>query len=96
MRSPPTDTSQSRWPMFRHVERRASRMNEMMNHLDVDPVKLARQRAGDAYAEARGNCLNCSTAHECLYWLEAAGSRSEPPDFCPNIELFHACRRDTN
>lgn len=87
---------QSRWPMFEHVERRACRLNDMLSYLDVDPVKLARQRAGDAYAEARTNCLHCSNAHACLFWLEAAGPQSEPPDFCPNIELFLSCLRDTN
>lgn len=90
------NTQQSRWPMFQHVERRACRLNDMIAHLDVDPVKLARHRAGDAYAEARTNCLHCGSAHACLYWLEGVSAQSEPPDFCPNLDLFLSCRRDSN
>ncbi len=86
-------SQQIRWPMFQHVERRANRLNDMIAHLDVDPVKLARHRAGDSFAEARASCLNCSNAHACLFWLEGADANSATPEFCPNIELFLNCRR---
>lgn len=82
-----------RWPMLRHVERQASRMNEMMERMDVDPVQLARLRDGDAYAEARTACLHCINAQDCLLWLDAAQPGAGTPDFCPNTELFKACKR---
>lgn len=94
------NSQQTRWPMFQHVERRANRLAEMITHLDVDPVKLVRQRSGEAYAEARTNCLHCNHAQACLFWLEAggteAGLKSGPSEFCPNFETFLSCRRDSN
>jgi len=80
------------WPMFRRVERRARRMHEMMQRLNVDAGTLVRFRGGDAYAQARARCLHCGTCDKCLRWLDqqAAGRR---PDFCPNLTLFERCRR---
>lgn len=87
--APPADH-----PMVRHVERQAIRMHEMMDRLDVDPVKLARTAGGDAYAEARTRCLHCTDARACLDWLEAdAGASCAEPEFCPNLALFRTCRR---
>ena len=43
-------------------------MHEMMERLNVDPVALARKRGGDAYAEARSQCLSCGTSDKCLRW----------------------------
>ena len=87
-------TAHTDFPMYRHVERQASRMHEMMHELDVDPLKLARLQSGNAYAEARSRCLHCAEAHGCLYWLEsAAHDGGELPGFCPNLELFRTCRR---
>jgi hypothetical protein len=79
--------------MVRHVERQARRMHDMMHRLDVDPAALARERGGDAYAEARTRCLKCLDAHECVYWLEAGVAADAAPDFCPNRELFESFRR---
>jgi hypothetical protein len=81
-----------RWPMYRRVERRAVRMQEMMQSLDVDPTKLARQRGGDAYAEARARCLSCDASETCLRWLNTSTS-GRRPEFCPNLALFEACKR---
>ena len=81
------------WPMFRTVERQASRLSEMMERLDVDPSKLVRLRAGEAFAEARTKCLQCSHARECLLWLDADPPSGEAPHFCPNFELFETCKK---
>lgn len=58
------------WPMFHRVERRALRLHEMMERLDVDPGKLARLQRGDAYAEARATCLSCGTSDKYLRRLD--------------------------
>jgi hypothetical protein len=80
------------WPMFHRVERRARRMHEMMQRLDVDASALARLRGGDAYVEARARCLSCGTSDRCLRWLDQPGD-GKRPEFCPNLTLFEGCRR---
>ena len=82
-------------PKFRHVERQARRMHEMMDYLDVDAGKLVRLDQGRLYAEARARCLDCSQTTKCLNWLELFDAFAEPPspDFCVNFELFQACKR---
>ena len=84
-----------RWPIFRHVERRATRMHDMIERVRVDPVKLARMRHGEAYAEARTNCLHCAHADDCLHWLATTEIAVEPPPYCPNSELFETCKRSS-
>jgi Family of unknown function (DUF6455) len=81
------------WTPYRNVERRARRMNEMMERLDVDPVALARLREGSVYAEARNLCLFCGTSDTCLRWLDAPAQSGRRPEFCPNLPLFDACPR---
>ena len=73
---------------MRHVERRARRMHEMMEVLGVDAGRLARLDQGEAYAQARLRCLNCSEAGRCLEWLEHAVPHSAGPEFCGNVDLF--------
>jgi len=82
------------WPMFRRVERRALRLHEVMQRLDVDPGRLARLRGGDAYAEARATCLSCGTSERCLRWLDDPARGDGRPEFCPNLKLLEACKRD--
>ena len=82
------------WPMFHRVERRARRIHEMMRRLGVDPGKLVRLRRGDAYAEARARCLSCGTSEKCLRWLDDPARGDRRPEFCPNLRLFEACKRD--
>jgi len=84
-----------RWPMFRRVERRARRTQDMITRLDVDPLALARLQRGEAYAEARKRCLECGTSDKCLRWLELDQPGRELPDFCPNLKVFLRCRRVT-
>jgi hypothetical protein len=80
--------------MTRRVERRATRMREMMERLDVDAAALARAQRGDAYAQARTRCLTCGTSEQCLRWLDGGGSpRERAPDFCLNLRVFERFRR---
>lgn len=81
------------WPMYRRVERQAVRMHEMMDRLGIDPLDFARLQQGEIYAEARARCLFCAAADECLRWLESASPAEETPAFCPNRQLFDACRK---
>lgn len=81
-------------PLSRLVERRARRMQDMMQRLDVDAAKLVRRDAGQAYAEARARCLGCDTARECLFWLSTETGLGVAPDFCANSELFETCRKE--
>jgi len=80
------------WPLFCHVVNRAKRLNDMIDRLDVDPLKLVRLRRGEAYREARTTCLQCHTAHTCVAWHEWAPA-GEWPDFCPNLKLLESVRR---
>jgi len=80
-----------RWAMSRTVERRATRMHQMMERLSVDACTLVRLRNGDAYAEARSRCLQCVDGGTCLLWLDKGGPEALP-DFCPNLEFFGACK----
>ena len=81
------------WPMYRRVERQASRMHRMMERLDVDPGILVRLHDGDAYAEARRECLLCVNSDACLRWLDQPASSGRRPEFCPRLPLFEACKR---
>ena len=82
------------WPMARRVERLATRMHEVMEKLDVDPLKLVRLGAGEGYARARETCLFCSSSDLCLRWLEDTENPDQRPEFCPNLPLLESCRRD--
>jgi hypothetical protein len=85
-----------RWWMTRRVERRATRMHEVMERLDVDGAALARVDRGQVYAQARTRCLTCGTSDQCLRWLDSqAPLRDQAPGFCPNQRLFEAFRRNT-
>jgi hypothetical protein len=84
------------WLMQQRLERRASRMHEMMKRLDVDPRVLGRRRSGDAYAQARSLCFFCGTSDKCLRWLDERAPGSRRPAFCPNLSSFDACRRLEN
>jgi hypothetical protein len=81
------------WPMSRTVERQARRMVDVMERLGVDPLKLARERGGEAYAEGRARCLQCTRAQECLAWLDGNSPEGGQPAFCSNLPLFESCKR---
>lgn len=80
-------------PICRQVERRARRLKDMLEALDVDEVSLVRLERGAAYERARTNCLNCAAAGSCLAWLAYPSESKGPPEFCPNRDLFERCRR---
>jgi hypothetical protein len=82
------------WLMLRRIERRARRMHEVMSRLNVDAGILTRLRCGDAYAKARNRCFFCGTSDTCLRWLDQPNLFSTRPEFCPNLSLFEACKRD--
>lgn len=82
-----------RWPMTRLVERQATRMQEMMDQLNVDGAALARIRQGAVYMEARTRCLACEHSERCLKWLDSKPAADIQPDFCPNLDLFKQCQR---
>lgn len=79
------------WPMYDHVERRARRLHDMIERLGVDAVTLARLRQGDAYAEAREQCLHCVQAGDCLHFLADCSDDSRP-EFCPNLALLESLK----
>ena len=81
------------WGMHRTVERQATRLQKMMDRLDVDAVALVRLRQGDVYAKARSTCLLCHESETCLRWLDQGDGT---PDFCPLLDIFKACRKIDN
>lgn len=80
-------------PIVRHVERRARRLREMIESLDVDEIALTRLERGEAYVQACNNCLRCVSVGECLHWLESNSQEESAPEFCPNRGLFIKCRK---
>ncbi len=80
-------------PVDRSVERQAIRMRQMMDRLDVDPALLVRSRNGETYAEALSRCLKCVDSTECLRWLDGYLALEDGPGFCPNLKIFHPCRK---
>jgi hypothetical protein len=64
----------------------------MIERLDVDIQKLAFARQGEAYLEARRNCLRCQHKTECSLWLREEERPPDLPGFCPNLELFQSLK----
>lgn len=79
--------------LVRRVERRARRMQDLMDRVGVDPAALVRVKGGDAYKQARERCLFCGTSDKCLRWLDQTPPTDKRPVFCPNLRLFEACKR---
>ena len=75
------------------VERRAVRMHQMMDRLDVDSCALARLQNGEVYMEARARCLACVASGACLRWLDGYRLEGAGPDFCPNLLTFRPFQR---
>ena len=82
-----------RWWMTRRVERQATRMHDVMDRLNVDGAALARERQGQAYADARSRCVTCGTSDRCLRWLDRQPVSSALLEFCPNLSLFEKYRK---
>jgi len=85
-----------RWWMTRRVERQATRMHEMMEHLNVDGAALARAGQGDVYMQARARCISCGTSDQCVRWLDRDPTPNRSPDFCPNLRLFEQFRKEVD
>lgn len=81
------------WSMHRRVESQEIRLHEMADRLDVSLLTLARMRQGDAYAEAREQCLFCCEADRCRRWFEDPAQAHTRPDFCPNLPILEACKK---
>jgi Family of unknown function (DUF6455) len=82
------------WPMYRNVERRAVRLQEMMRRLQANPAHLMRTANGECYMEARQKCVTCLSAEECLVWLDSEPDVVGEADFCPNREMFISARKE--
>ncbi len=81
------------WPMFRHVERQAQHLSEMMERLGVDEAAAVRHQHGVSFAQARTNCIVCQSGRECDHWLSGAVDAVDPGRYCPNMAFFEAFRR---
>ncbi len=80
------------WPITRHIECRAQQLDQMVERLDVDPLRLARLQQGDTYAHARRVCIECHHAVDCVAWLARLPDEAERPGFCPNFPLLDALK----
>lgn len=81
------------WPMFEYVTRQAQHMDCMMERLDVDVVAATRHQRGQAFADARSNCLHCPFARDCTQWMQRAAGGGSPAEYCPNASFFAAFQR---
>jgi hypothetical protein len=84
--------SMSRWPLFRRVVRRQRLIEAMMAASKVDVLAVVRADEGCAFMEACSKCCDCHNEHKCRDWIQSERGH-EAPDFCPNCELFRACKR---
>lgn len=85
---PPAD-----WPMCNHVERRARRLNDMIDRIGANRSRLVRACGGATIAEAAQNCLSCPYPTACIEWVsDRSFDASEPPPFCRNRNLIRRCR----
>ena len=79
------------WPTFNRIFHQVELMDRMMEVIGVDHAVAARVDRGEAWYEARTNCISCCHEWECRNWLECSEELPLPPDFCPNVEFFHRC-----
>jgi hypothetical protein len=80
------------WPLFRRVERQARLFGEMLERVQVDQGKAAREGMGSGFATAAQRCLTCRKTVACEAWL-AQGKSGAAPAFCPNAEFLNSLRR---
>ena len=80
-------------PMLNRVLQQAELMDRMMERLRIDPVVAARLENGMAWYEARSQCIDCHSEHQCQQWLKRAPTEPSirPPDFCQNTAFFRSC-----
>lgn len=83
------------WPMCNHVERRARRLNDMIERIGANRSRLVRACGGATIAEAAQNCLSCPYPTACFEWVsDRSFDASEPPPFCRNRNLIRRCREN--
>lgn len=81
------------WPMCNHVERRARRLNDMIDRIGANRSRLVRACGGETIAEASKNCLSCPYPTACIEWVsDRSFDAMEPPSFCRNRNLIRRCR----
>ena len=76
-------------PMCRRFEHQELLFNRMIERCGIDVGRAVRLEHGEAYAQARTNCLLCRAWVECAHWLDAESEQT--PAFCPNLALFCKC-----
>ncbi len=88
------EAATARWPMFKEQLRRQALMEDMMERCGVDMLDVIHTDRGRSFAEARAKCRACPVSMTCRAWLLTAGGRdiASVPAFCPNADLFRACR----
>lgn len=79
------------WPMFNRIFRQVDLMDRMMEAVGVSPATAARVDKGEAWYEARTNCISCCHECECRNWLECSEGLPLPPNFCPNVGFLQRC-----
>ena len=79
------------WPKFNRIFHQVELMDRMMEVVGVNPAVAARVDKGEAWYEARTNCISCCHECECRNWLECSEGLPIPPNFCPNVEFFRRC-----
>lgn len=81
------------WPMCHHVERRARRLNDMIDRIGANRSRLVRACGGATIAEAAQNCLTCPYPTACMEWVaDTRFEAVEPPSFCRNRSIIRRCR----
>ena len=81
-------------PTVRQVYRRQALMDSMIEVTLVNVPDAVRVDQGQAFFAARSNCRLCSHEQKCREWLATARPGRWSPDFCPNAQLFDACRTE--
>ena len=79
------------WPTFNQLRHRPELMDQMILRLGVDLPSAIGVVKGEAFVQARSTCRNCPNESACWVWLDEAGTRPIPPDFCPNVCFFRQC-----
>jgi hypothetical protein len=63
----------------------------MMERVGTDAGVAARERGGQAFADAARTCVGCTQGKECKDWLDQ-GSGGDVPGFCPNGAYLNRAR----
>lgn len=85
------------WPMAKTVDRQARRFETMMQCLDTDVLRAARDDHGATLARARGECLRCLRPGACPQSLDdLCPLPAAAPEYCPNKPFFERFARITS